>query len=123
MSADLAELFPGIDLGSTPRNGGCTAPIGRKRGRRPQPALRRYRPPSATMMMLAGIRRQLDDGLTGLGQTLKRIEDDVTRTADSAADLAEAVDQLRVRITALERHAGIRPQPEVPRHSRRRPLE
>jgi hypothetical protein len=121
--ADLAELFSGIDLGSVPRNGGCAAPVGRRRSRRAQPALRRFRPPSALMMMLAGLRQQLGDGLDAVKRTLTRIEGDVARTAGSAADLAEAVDQLRVRITALERHAGIRPQPEVPRHSRRRPLE
>jgi hypothetical protein len=75
------------------------------------------------MMMLAGLRQQLGDGLDTVKRTLTRIEGDIARTADSAADLAEAVDQLRIRLTALERHAGIRPQPEVPRHSRRRPLE
>jgi hypothetical protein len=121
--ADLAELFPGVDLGSAPRNASCTAPIGRVRTRRAQPALRRYRPPSATMMMLAGLRQQLGDGLDAVKRTLTRIEGDVARDADSTADLAEAVDQLRVRLTALERDAGLRPQPEVPRHSRRRPLE
>jgi hypothetical protein len=120
--ADLAELFPGVDLGSAPRNGGCTAPIGRERTRRAQPALRRYRPPSATMMLMAAPRTQLSDGFTKVEIILKQVGSDVARTADSAADLAEAVDHLRVRLTALERHAGIRPPPEVPRHSRRRPL-
>ena len=120
--ADLAELFPGVELGTRPANGGCTAPIGRGRSRRAQPALRRYRRPSATLMMLAGIRRQLDDGFTGLGQTLKRIEGDFTGSLEILGELAESIDHLRVRLTALERHAGIRPAPEVPRHSRRRPL-
>jgi hypothetical protein len=121
--ADLAELFPGVDLGGVPSGGGCTAPIGHRRSRRAQPALRRYRPSSATMMMLAGLRTQLGDGLDSVKRTLTRIEGDVARTADSAADLTEAVDHMRIRLTALERHAGLRPQPEVPRHSRRRPLE
>jgi hypothetical protein len=120
--ADLAELFPGVDLGSAPRNGGCTAPIGRGQTRRAQPALRRYRPPSATMMMMAGLRQQLGDGLDAVKRTLTRIEGGVARNADSTADLAEAVDQLRVRITALERAAGVIEAPIIPRHSRRRPL-
>jgi hypothetical protein len=120
--ADFAELFPGIDLGSTPRNGGCIAPRGRGSGRRPSPALRRYRPPSATLMMLAGIRAQLSDGFTGIKVTLRRIEEDVARNADTLAELSETIDHLRVRLTAVERHAGVRPVPEVPRHSRGRPL-
>jgi hypothetical protein len=121
--ADLAELFPGVDFGRVPNGGGCTSPIGRRRSRRAQPALRRYRPSSPTMMMLAGLRTQLGDGLDSVKRTLTRIEVDVARTADSAADLTEAVDHMRIRLTALERHAGLRPQPAMPRHSRRRPLE
>jgi hypothetical protein len=119
---DTLELFSGIDLGNRPRNGGCSSPIGRRRLSRAQLALRPYRPPSATMMMLAGLRSQLRDGLTEIGIALKRIEGDVARTADSAADLAEAVDQLRVRTTALERAPGVIEAPIIPRHSRRRPL-
>src|SRR5215469_12402301 len=109
---DLTELFPGIDLGDGPRNGGCASPIGRRRDRRSQPALRRQRPPSPTMMMLAGLRQQLGDGLGTVKRTLTRIESGVARTADSTAELVEALDQLRVRVTAIERHAGVRPQPE-----------
>jgi hypothetical protein len=116
---DLAELFPSIDLGSAPRNGGCATPIGRRRVYRP----RRFRAPSPMMTMLAQLRKQIGDGFVTIGFALKRIEGDTARNADSAAELAEAVDQLRVRITALERHGGSRPPPEVPRHSRRRPLE
>jgi hypothetical protein len=119
---DLAELFPGVDLGSAPLNGGAQAPIGRRRGLRPQPALRRYRPPSATLMLLAQLRWQLDEGLTGLGQTLKRIESDFAGSVEILGELAESINHMRVRLTALERHAGIRPAPEVSRHSRRRPL-
>jgi hypothetical protein len=120
--ADLAELFPGIDLGSAPVNGGCTAPIGRVQSRRAQPALRRHRPPSATMMMLAGLRKQLGDGFADLGIILKQVGSDVARAADSAADLAEAVDHLRARLTALERAVGTVEAPVIPRHTRRRPL-
>jgi hypothetical protein len=75
------------------------------------------------MMMLAGLRQQLGDGLDTVKRTLTRIEGDIARTADSAADLAEAVDQLRVRITALERAVGICEAPMTPRISRRRPLQ
>ena len=120
--ADVAGLFPGADLGSAPTNGGGTSPIGRRRSRRARPALRPYRPPSATIMMLAGLRAQLRHGLTDIGIALKRIETDIVRTADSAADLAEAVDQLRVRITAIERTIGVVETPVIPRHTRRRPL-
>jgi hypothetical protein len=120
--ADLGELFPGVNLGSGPVSGGCQSPLGRHRRRRPQPALRRYRPPSATLMMLAGIRTQLGDGFANIKAALRCIEDDVARNADTLADLAETVDHLRTRITALERHNGSRPPPEVPLHSRRRPL-
>jgi hypothetical protein len=122
MSADLAELFPGIDLGSTSRNGGCTAPIGRKRGRRAQPALRRYRPPSAMLMMLADLRTQLSDGFAKLEIILKQMASDTARSAGRGAALAEAVDQLRVRITSLERAVGTVEAPVIPRHTRRRPL-
>jgi hypothetical protein len=121
--ADLGEVFPGVDFGNAPGNGGCQSPIGsRRRGRPGQPALRRYRPPSATMMLLAGLRKQLGDGLDAVKRTLTRIEGDVARTADSAADLAEAVDHMRIRLTALERAAGVIEAPVIPRHSRRRPL-
>jgi hypothetical protein len=74
------------------------------------------------MMMLAGLRKQLGDGLASIGITLNQIETDVARTADSAADLAEAVDQLRVRLTGLERTVGTIEAPVIPRHTRRRPL-
>jgi hypothetical protein len=120
---DLAELFPGVDLGSTPKNGGCAAPIGRRQSRRAQPALRRFRPPSATVMMLASLRKQLGDGFTSVGIILKQMGSDVARTADSTADLVEAVDQLRVRLTSLERALGTIEAPSIPRHTRRRPLD
>jgi Cu+-exporting ATPase len=84
--------------------------------------LRRYRPPSATLTMLADIRTRLGDGFADIKATLRCIEDDVARSADTLADLAEDVDHLRTRLTALERHAGSRPPPKVPLHSRRRPL-
>jgi hypothetical protein len=74
------------------------------------------------MMMLASLRQQLGDGLDAVKRTLTRIEGDVARTADSTADLAEAVDQLRMRITALERAAGTIEAPVIPPHTRRRPL-
>jgi hypothetical protein len=121
---ELAELFPGIDLGSAARNGECVAPIGRTRLRRPAPAARPYRPPSPTMMMLANLPKQITDSFVDIGVILQRLETDITSIASSAADLAENVDQLRVRITvtAIERHAGIRPAPEIPPHTRRRPV-
>ena len=34
MPPDTLELFPGLDLGRGPANGGCTTPIGRRRNRR-----------------------------------------------------------------------------------------
>ena len=118
---DLAELFPGLLDAPTPREGYASNPIGRCRQARP--VRRRYRPPSATLALLAQLRRQLDDGLTGIGQTLKRIEGDFAGSVAILAGLGEAVDQMRRRMIALERHAGIRPAPELPRHSRKRPLQ
>jgi hypothetical protein len=41
---DTLELFPGLDFGRGPSNGGAARPIGRHRNRRAQPALR---PPPA----------------------------------------------------------------------------
>jgi hypothetical protein len=73
-------------------------------------------------MMLAGIRTQLGNGLANLEVILRHIEDDVARNADTLAELIKALGHMRVRLTALERHAGSRPPPEVPRYSRRRPL-
>jgi hypothetical protein len=83
----------------------------------------RFRPPSPVMTMLAGLRQQLSDGLANIGIVLKRIEADMARTAGSTANLAEAVDQLRHRITALERASGLCEAPLTPRVSRRRPLQ
>jgi hypothetical protein len=75
------------------------------------------------MTLLANLRSQLGDGFVTLGfATLKRIEADVARNTDSTADLAEAVDQLRLRLTGLERSAGVIETPSIPRHTRRRPL-
>jgi hypothetical protein len=74
------------------------------------------------MMMLAGLRTQLSNGFTKVEIILKQVGSDVARTADSAADLAEAVDQLRVRLTSLGRALGTIEAPSIPRHTRRRPL-
>lgn len=68
------------------------------------------------------MRRQLDDELTGIRLSLKRIESDFAGSVEILAEQAETLDQLRMRMVALERHAGTRPAPELPRHSRRRPL-
>jgi hypothetical protein len=70
-------------------------------------------------MMLAGIRTQLGDGFASIRAVLRCIEEDVARNADTLADLNETIDHLRVRLTAVERHTGVRPMPEVPRHSRK----
>lgn len=101
--ADLAELFPGIDLGSAPKNGGCSAP-------------------STQLTMLSGLRMQLSNGFADITLGLRRIENDVARNADSLADLAEALDQLRVRLTRIERAAGVIETPVISRQSRKRPL-
>jgi hypothetical protein len=116
--SDLAELFPGIDLGSAPREGYAARPIGRRRSGRSS----RPRQHASSLRMLADLRGILEHGLGDIGLTLKRIERHVQKQSEDQAAAVEALDHMRVRLVALERHAGIRPQPEVPRHSRRRPL-
>jgi hypothetical protein len=117
------RIVPGIDLGAGPTNGGCSAPIGRCRSRQAEPALRRYRAPSATMQLLAAIRSQLHNGLAGIGLTLRQIESDVARNADTLAELTEVIAHLRVRLTQVEHHLGLVETPEAPRINRRRPLQ
>ena len=89
---DNPELFPGVNLGSAPANGACRSPVGRRHGRRPSPARHRYRPPSATQVMLAGIRALVGNGLADIRISLRRIENDVARNADALADLSETID-------------------------------
>jgi hypothetical protein len=116
---DLAELFPGVDLGGAAvPEGGCLTPIGRRRFRR---AARPSQHPSS-LRLLAELRAIVDQRLGDVSLTLKAIERHVQRQSEDQAAATEHLDQLRVRMVALERHAGIRPAPELPRHSRRRPL-
>jgi hypothetical protein len=113
--SDLAEVLPS--------DGACARPLGRsRRAPRPQPALRRFRPPSPTLQLLAHIRREVVDGLASLGQRLDRIEARLAGNAAATAALVETMDQLRVRICAFERSAGLIEQSAVPRASRRRPV-
>lgn len=74
------------------------------------------------LSLLAQLRRQLDDGVTGIGLTLRRIESDFAGSVEILTELGEAVDQMLRRLVAIERHVGLRPPPDPPRISRRRPL-
>jgi hypothetical protein len=113
--SDLAEVLPS--------DGACARPLGRRRrAPRPQPALRRFRPPSPTLQLLADIRREAIDGLASLRQRLDRIEAGLAGNAAATAALVDTMDQLRVRICALERSAGLIEQPAAPRASRRQPV-
>jgi hypothetical protein len=120
---DGLELFPpGVVLGSPDRDGlGCTAPLGRRRSPRPQPALRPYRAPNPTFMMLAGIRAQLDAGFRDHARALGRVDRDLVRNNETTAELVELVERLLARLTALERAAGLVEKPQTPRPSRRNP--
>jgi hypothetical protein len=119
---DVLELFPDIDLGPAPRNSGCRSPIGGRPSRRPQPAARPYRPPSATMRMLGGLRAQLRDGFDSIETSLRQLDQNVSRLGDTLASLSETADRSVVRLAALERAAGVIEAPAAPRVSRRRPM-
>ena len=118
---DRLELFPpDVDFGDRPATGAIRL-LARRRLPRPHPALRPYRAPSATLMMLAGIRGQLDAGFRGLGRGLARIDSSLVRNIATTSELVELVERLLVRLTALERAAGLVEKPQTPRPSRRNP--
>ncbi|MGA8754886.1 MAG: hypothetical protein WB611_00930, partial [Stellaceae bacterium] len=113
---DLAEACPG--------DSGCQAPLGRRRpSPRPQPALRQYRPPSPTLVLLAQIRTQVCDDLGGIRQKLDRIDGGLARHADVVTELTGLVERLVIRVVALERAVGICEAPVAPRPNRRRPVQ
>jgi hypothetical protein len=117
--ADTLEMFPGLELGRGPVNGGAARPIGRVRGRRPRPALRRSRPPSPTARALASLQLQLTAGFDALTEALGKLESEVCRLRREQIELPS---QLLRRMTELERAVG-RNELHIPaRHSRRRPL-
>jgi hypothetical protein len=116
-------LFADIDLGlRDPAGSGCAAPLGRRRRiPRPQPALRPFRRSSPALLMLAAIRRRQDDGFTELGLSLDQLTAEGGRNTTATATLADAVDQLRVRLTAVERAVGVVERPMAPHPTRRHP--
>jgi hypothetical protein len=116
---DIAELFPGVDLGQGPQNGGCASPIGRKARRRPQPARHPHRAASPTLRGLASLQLQVTAGFDALIEALSRLENAVDRLR---REQVEVPAQLMRRMAELERAMG-KNQLHVPaHHSRRRPL-
>jgi hypothetical protein len=117
---DTRELFSDFEVGDQASTGaGCRAPVGRRRVPRPQPAPRRYRAPSPTLRLLADIRRQQRDSFTDLVRGLDEVAAEVGRNTTVIATVIETLDQLRCRLVALERDAGLVEQPQAPRASRR----
>jgi hypothetical protein len=118
---DVAELFPDLDLGTPPMdgNGYAIRPVGRRRFAHARP---RPRQRASTLRPIADLRLILDQRLGDIALSLKAIERHVQKQAEDQAAAAQHFDHLRIRMVALERHAAVRPVPEVPWTSRRRPL-
>lgn len=115
---DPAELFPIHSDTRPPREGFATRPIGRRRTA-PRPRLRNR---ASALGMLAQIRSILDSQLGGMRQSLRGIEQETRRLANKQSELAESVARLQGRIVAIERNTAVRPLPEIPAHTRRRPV-
>ena len=136
---DTLEMFPGLDLGRGPVNGGAARPIGRRGGRRPQPALRRARPPSPTVKAVLGLQLHLSErfdtllaaigrleqgvaGLTVPGAWEERLAAEITLLVQVRRAEAELLVPILNRLAAIERLLRGGDIGNFPRHSRRRPL-
>jgi hypothetical protein len=89
-------------------------------GRASRQAAKKSSPP--VLMMLAQIRALMDQQLGSIRLLLRAVEQRQCAIANRQADQAEALERLAARITAIERAITIRPAPETPRPTRRRPL-
>lgn len=118
--ADILDLFPSLAATLPSRREGYAAePIGRRR--QVVPNRRKPRAPIPIPGMLADIRRLLDSELPKINRRLGKISD-FAGSLELLAEFSEAIEGMRRRLVAIERHAGVRPPPEVPRHTRRRPM-
>jgi hypothetical protein len=132
-------MFPGLDLGRGPINGGAARPIGKGRGRRPQPALRRTRPPSPTVKAVLGLQLHLSERFDALLDAIGKLERTVAASIVSVAleerltaeiamlvqvrrDEAEHLVPILKRLVAIERLLRDGDIGTFPRHSRQRPL-
>jgi hypothetical protein len=141
MAPDALPLFPGLTFGRGPANGGCVAPIGRRRNRRAQPALRRVQPPSPIVKVVLGLQLQLSARFDALLAALGRLEQAITgltapatleeRLAQEIAMLAQVRrDEAELLVPILKRLVTIERMlrgsdgdiGRFPKHSRRRPL-
>jgi hypothetical protein len=116
---DSLELFPGVDLGRDPPNGGCAQPIGRRRSR--------YRPaPARTVLQRALWERRfaaLGTELTRLSALVARLEKQMAAEHRQAQDNAAMLELINKRLTQVLHDRSLRQAPSaVPQHSRKRPL-
>lgn len=74
------------------------------------------------MAMLGGLRSAFDCYVGSIRLTLRSLDQEQRRNADRQADIREAMLQLQTRLVALERQTGLRSAPEIPTHTRRRPM-
>lgn len=74
------------------------------------------------MTMLGGLRNAFDYYVGDIRRTLRSLDQEQRRIADRQADISETMLQLQTRLVALERQTGLRPPPEIPTHTRRRPM-
>src|SRR5262245_58175352 len=98
---------------ASPRDGFALGPASRRAPRRST---------SPVLTMLAEIRPLMDEQLGSIRLLLRAVERRQCAIAGRQADQAEALERLAARITAIERATTIRPTPETPRPTRRRPL-
>ena len=94
---DALELFPNVDLGARPPDGGaCRAPIGQQRARRPR--VRRVRPSS--VRLLSEIRGLIEHQHAEVIAELRVLR-------QQRRDEYEIPTALLRRLTEIERHLGV----------------
>jgi hypothetical protein len=95
------ELFPDLDFGRGPANGGCVAPVGRRRNRRP----RLPRRPSPTAVLAAEVQR-LATLLESLGPLLEGIKTELVVSTQAWRQTNELVERLARQHVELRRDLG-----------------
>lgn len=115
-------LFPDLLIMTPPSGDACARPIGRRTARGPRQRLRRPPAPSRTAMRLAELRTLV----TAIGADERmhnrHVARLVARQERVLGDIAEALDQIRKRLVAVERAIGVIESPQAPKPTRRFPL-
>jgi hypothetical protein len=114
-------LFPDLLIMPPPVGDACARPIGRRAAQVPRQRLRRPPAPSRTAVLLVELRALVT--AIGADERMRNghVARLVARQERALGDIAEALDQIRKRLVAVERAIGVVEPPQAPKPTRRFP--